>query len=392
MSDFAQNGAICTLQRLNSQHLSLLDSDWLPALTQTAPISLILPCHAPELQRPALRHICAELSAARWLRRAIIPINGLTAAEVPAARAFFREHLPFEHTLLLTDAPALHATLATAAGRSVDTLRPGKGLNVWAALGLLYAQQIEGIFVLQDADVLSFERSTLARLCFAVAEPGLGFECAKMYYSRATDRLYGRVSRLFLSPLLHALNRVAGHLPLLDFIQCFRYPLAGECALSARLAFSLPFHEGWALEIGMLCEVFRRVEPAHICQVDGGSGYDHKHQPASGGLLQMCAEIASALLHQIATEGCPLDDSFLHTLRRTLTREGTEAVRRSVALARINGLPLDSAHETATTESFAAALPQCVPGAGLALPPWDSVARFAPETLLALGQQALVTT
>ena len=74
-----------------------------------------------------------------------------------------------------------------------------------------------------------------------------------MYYSRVTDRLYGRVSRLFLAPLLHALLRVAGHQPLLDFLLSFRYPLAGEVALTRELATTLPASSGWGLEIGSVC-------------------------------------------------------------------------------------------------------------------------------------------
>ena len=126
-----------------------------------------------------------------------------------------------------------------------------------------------------------------------------------MYYSRVTDRLYGRVSRLFLAPLLHAIVRVAGHQPLVDFLLSFRYPLAGEVALTRELAATLPASSGWGLEIGQLCEVFRRVDPREVCQVDGGAGYDHKHQPAATALAGMAAEIARELFAQLAAEGLP---------------------------------------------------------------------------------------
>ena len=381
MSDLAQTGVICTLQRLNDTHLAPLDAEWLPNRAARNPVSLVLPCHAPDLQQPALRHICDQLAGAQWLHHVVIPINGLPDSEQHAVRLRFAQQLPIAHTLLFTDSPPLNDALALAAGRPKGTLRPGKGLNVWAALGWLHAQRIGGIYALQDADVLSFNRPTLARLCFALAEEDLQFDFAKMYYSRVTDRLYGRVSRLFLTPLLHALVRVLGHHPLLDFLQGFRYPLAGECALRASLASSLPFHEGWSLEIGMLCEVFRRIEPSRVCQVDGGTGYDHKHQPATGGLLSMCEQVGTALLQQLSIEGCNIDHTIREALLRALQRETTQAVRRSNALARLNGITTDPALETANALNFTSTLHSHSVPTAQALPSWETVERVQPIAL-----------
>ena len=392
MSDFAQTGVICTLQRLNEVHLAPLDSEWLPDRAARCPISLILPCHSPDLQQPALRHICEQLAGAQWLQRVVIPINGLPPSEQAAVRSQFAKQLPIAHTLLFTDAPPLNDALALAAGRPKELLRPGKGLNVWAALGWLHAQHIGGIYALQDADVLSFNRPTLARLCFALAEEELQFDFAKMYYSRVTDRLYGRVSRLFLTPVLHSLVRVLGHHPLLDFLLGFRYPLAGECALRASLASSLPVHEGWSLEMGMLCEVFRRIEPSRVCQVDGGTGYDHKHQPATGGLLGMCEQIATTLLQQLSIEGCKVDHTIRETLLRTLQRETAQAVKRSNALARLNGITSSPSQEIADALHFTNTLPSGTLPAPRALPSWETVERLQPFALELLFKHAELQT
>jgi glucosyl-3-phosphoglycerate synthase len=260
---------------------------------------------------------------------------------------------------------------------------------VWAALGVLHAARVPGTYVLQDADVLSFRRSTLARLCIAVSEPNLGFDFAKMYYSRVTDRLYGRVSRLFLAPLLQSLIQVAGHHPLLDFLQSFRYPLSGECALRASLASSLPVWEGWSLEIGMLAEVFRRLEPERVCQVDGGTGYDHKHQPEEAGLHPMCVQISETLLGQLSIEGCRVDPAFRQTLMRAQLRHGAEAARRSAALAFLNAIPCDLEAEKTAASGFASTLRSTEPtaqGQGpRPLPSWESVERTAPHLLATLA-------
>ena len=335
MSDFAQTGLICTLQRLNDTHLGNVETE-LVELAREQAIALVLPCHGADLERPALAHIVAELSGAAFLREVVVSMNGVDAEGLERARETF---LPLPQTVTFLHHEALS----------------GKGGNVRAAFRHL-AKGGTAIVATQDCDVASFRRGDLARLCYAVAHPHLRYRFAKMYYSRVTDRLYGRVSRLFLAPLLHALVRVSGHQPLLDFLASFRYPLAGEVAMTMELAAALPVSDGWGLEIGQLCEVFRRVDPREVCQVGGGAGYDHKHQPAATALAAMAGEIARELLRQCALEGLPADFAFRSALATAYRREAAHALRRSAHLALINGLPFDEAAETAIVETFAARL------------------------------------
>jgi glucosyl-3-phosphoglycerate synthase len=231
------------------------------------------------------------------------------------------------------------------------------------------------IFVLQDCDVASFRRHTLARLCYACVHPQLQYRFAKMYYSRATDRLYGRVSRLFFAPLLHALLRVNGHQPLIDFLLSFRYPLAGECAFHREVAEHLPLSSGWGLETGMLCDLFRLIDPRRICQVDGGSGYDHKHQPGSGALARMTAEIAGTLLDHLQQEGILVNHALRDSLAVAYHREARLAVQQSANLALINGLAYDANAEAALVEIFREQLEQSPLQGAPPLPDWLSVRR-----------------
>jgi glucosyl-3-phosphoglycerate synthase len=150
--------------------------------------------------------------------------------------------------------------------------------------------------------------------------------------------------------------RVAGHQPLVDFLLSFRYPLAGEVALRRDLAAALPESRGWGLEIGQLCEIFRRVDPREVCQVDGGTGYDHKHQPAATALAAMAGEIARELFAQLAAEGLPNDAAFHAAVAAAYRREAAHALRRSASLALINRLPFDEVAERAIVEEFAARL------------------------------------
>ncbi len=339
MSDFAQSGLICTLQRLGDGHLSALE-DELVALARERPIGLVLPCHAGDLARPAFAALWRELAGAEFLGEVVLSMNGIAAGE-------FSER--YGATVADTVGAARVTRLFNGAGQ-------GKGGNVASAFAHLSSAGQCAIIATQDCDVASFQRRDLARLCYAVAHPALGYRFAKMYYSRVTDRLYGRVSRLFLAPLLHAVVRVAGHVPLVDFLLSFRYPLAGEVAMTSELAATLPVSAGWGLEIGQLCEVFRQVDPREVCQVDGGTGYDHKHQPAATALTAMAAEIAREFLRQLVIEGLGTDRTFPPALARAYRTEAAHALRRSASLARINGLPFDEAGEAEIVAGFAARL------------------------------------
>jgi glucosyl-3-phosphoglycerate synthase len=337
VSDFAQTGLICTLQRLNDTHLAHIEEE-LFECARTRPIALVLPCHGRDLEQPAFAHLIAELRGATFFREIVFSCNAVEPA-VFAALPQRLAALPQELTLLQND--ELHGEPS------------GKGANVRAAFKHLAGRGECEIFVTQDCDVATFRGTDLARLCYAVAHPQLGYRFAKMYYSRVTDRLYGRVSRLFVTPLLHAVVRVAGHQPLVDFLLSFRYLLAGEIAITRELAAALPVSPGWGLEIGQLCEVFRRADPREVCQVDGGPGYDHKHQPAATALAEMAAEIARELFLQLAAEGLPGDAPFRTAVTAAYRREAAHALHRSASLALINALPFDARAEREIVDTFA---------------------------------------
>lgn len=327
MSDFAQHGLISTFQRLNETHLAAIEEE-LTALAVERPIALVLPCHARDLESESLARILQEISGARFLSEIVLSVNGQGAS---GARRFLRgvENL----TVLCQHAP------------------DGKGGNAAAAIAHLTSGGRRcAVIAFQDCDVASFRRADLARLCYPVAHPDLGYRVAKAYYSRATDRLYGRVSRLFLNPLLQAIVRIAGHHPLVNFLLSFRYPLAGEIALEASLAAELPPASGYAVELAHLCEIFRRADPRQVCQVDGGPGYDHRHQPADTALADMAVQLAAELFRQLELEGIA---DIRKDIAAAYRREAGHALHRSAALARLNALPFDAESERTMVETFA---------------------------------------
>ncbi len=380
MSDFAQHGLICTLQRLKNSHEAEIETA-LTALASRHPIALVLPCSGEDFARPALRHILDELSGAQFLSEIVVSMNGIDAARCQHAVQLLRR-LPQRTRVIWNDGPRLSEIF-----RSASLSGEGKGRNVWSAFGLLTAEANAATIATQDCDVMSFRRGTLARLCYAISSPELGYDFAKMYYSRVAERIYGRVSRLFLAPFLQALLRVAGHHPLLDFLLSFRYPLSGECALTRALAGSASVSPGWDLEVGLQCEVFRLTPARKICQVDGGSDYDHKHQPLvdadGGGLVAMTEAIARTLLRELDKEGVAIDAPFLDALRTAHLRESEEALRRSKHLALINGLAFDESSERRIAESFALSMDEAVLRRAdeppKALPAWDRLRASDPD-------------
>jgi len=382
VSDFAQQGVICTLQRLRGSHDRQVEAE-VRELARHQPVALVLPCHGSDAAGSGLGRIVEELERADFIEQVVVSSNGASADEMAALRGRFK-NVPQRTFFLWNDEPELRAHYAALDVAMKE--RAGKGFNVWAAIGLLAIDGCAKTVALQDSDVTSFRRETLARLCFAALHPQLGYSFCKLYYSRVTDRLYGRVQRLFLVPLLRALVRLTGHQPLPAFLLSFRYPLAGECALSMELATSMPLADGWSLEIGMLGEVFRRLESRDVCQVDGGSDYDHKHQTlrdaATGGLLRMAKEIAATLLRELKREGLLTGPSFQSALRDAYDREAIEALRRSEQLALINGLLFDATDEAACASAFSGALGEALearPAPNRELPPLKAVLADRPE-------------
>jgi glucosyl-3-phosphoglycerate synthase len=294
MSDFLQHGLISTLQRLTDGQTSRIAAE-LEGFAAATPVTLVLPCHAADVGRPALNRLASSVARFGVIDDVIVALNGADAAAFETARQYFKR-LPQRYRIVWTDGPRVCDVWRSCGATAGAVL--GKGLNVWSACALISHERRSKVAVTLDCDITSCTEEMFARLLYAVLHPQFGYVFAKVYYSRVADRIYGRVTRLLVAPLLQALVRVAGHAPLLDFLQSFRYALAGECAFRSEVAERMQMDAGWGLEIGMLCEVFRQVNPRSVCQVDGGGDYEHKHQPlggSGGGLERMAFELCRAV-------------------------------------------------------------------------------------------------
>ena len=182
------------------------------------------------------------------------------------------------------------------------------------------------------------------------------YEFCKGFYGRFRDRIYGRVCRLFVFPLVQALLSTLGPQHFLLYLYSFRYPLAGEFAMSTRLAQTIRIPSDWGLEVGTLAEVFRKCTTNRVCQIELCDRYDHKHQdlaPADKekGLNKMSIDIARSIFTTIATFGVNIE-SRLKAIRASYLRNAQDMIKKYDSDSFANDLFFDRHQEELAVETF----------------------------------------
>jgi len=355
MGDFHQTETISTLHRLKKDNVEKLEEQ-LNEFSKSRPIALVLPCLYSELQRVALKNILEQLKEVTYLNEIVITIGRASEDEYKHAQKYFSV-LPQDYKLIWDDGERVQSLFNLLKENGLDVGEQGKGRAAWIAYGYVLAREKSEVIALHDCDVLTYNRELLARLCYPLANPNMEYEFCKGYYPRVTDRLYGRVTRLFISPIIRALKKIVGHLPFLIYLDSFRYPLAGEFSMKADLARINRIPADWGLEVGSLAEVFRNVSMKRICQVDIADNYEHKHQDVSAhdadsGLLKMCTDISTSLFTTLSSEGVEFSENLFNTLYVTYLRIAQDAIKMYNDDAAINGLIFDRHAEGLAVETF----------------------------------------
>jgi glucosyl-3-phosphoglycerate synthase len=173
--------------------------------------------------------------------------------------------------------------------------------------------------------------------------------------------MHGRVTRLFLTPLVRAMESLAPGANFLRFIDSFRYALAGEFAMRTNLAGTNRIPGDWGLEVGVLAEVMRNCSPNRVCQVDLTDNYDHKHQDLSAGdptagLSRMACDIAKSIFRTMAGEGVVFTQDHFRCLQVLYVRTAEDTIHRYSADAMLNGLQFDRHEEERAVAAFSASL------------------------------------
>ena len=359
MSDFHQFGVVTALPRLRERPVGELEAE-IRALIPKFPVALVIPMIPSEMDRPALGGILDELCRVDYLDTLVDSLNRASLDDYERTLRFF-DRYPGRKVVLWSESRAVQEFLLALENAGLSVGSPGKGRACWLAMGLLLAEERADYFAFFDADIVNFRREMLARLVLPALDPIVDYDFVKAYYARFSDRLHGRVTRLYVAPLLAAFRRLMGADPFIRYMASFRYPLSGEFAVQRDLASRMRLPSDWGLEIVSLFEALRHRAPVRICQVEIAERYDHKHQSLSAddpgtGLNRMARDIGTHLMRTLAASGVELSTGLLNSLLAAYQREAEDAVADSYAVASINGLTYDRHEEEIDVQTFSLAL------------------------------------
>ncbi|MCL5063249.1 MAG: glycosyl transferase [Nitrospiraceae bacterium] len=395
MSDFYQTGVVATFHRLGRINLEKIEAE-LSWYANERPIALVLPSLYSELEGDALKGMVRELNEVKYIGEIVVTLGPATEEEFRHAKEFFST-LPQKVSIIWNTGPRISEIYKTIERADLPTGEHGKGRSAWMAYGYVLSQQRFQTIALHDCDILTYSRDMLARLCYPVTSPSLDYDFCKGFYSRVTDRLHGRMTRLLVTPLMRSLQKILGHLPILIFFDSFRYPLAGEFSMDVDLARVNRIPGDWGLEVGVLAEVYRNTSLRRVCQADIAENYEHKHQElspedATKGLHKMCVDICKSLFRTLASEGIVFSDGFFKTLVATYTKTAQDMLKRYEDDAAINGLIFDRHAESLAVETFTNGIKKAaeiITEDPLGVPlisSWDRVTSAIPDILVRIRE------
>ncbi len=349
-----QQGLITTIHDygLVKDPLSQLNKDLVKR-----PTAILIPCLFDEFNRPALKLIRETLKELKNLNQLVIALAADNKEQVSKAKVFFNE-MPFPVHVQWTNSPLVIQLLKSQEKNGLDLLgTPGKGWAVWQGVGV--ATKSSEVVALFDADIRTFNTFYPARMLHPLLDKSNGISYVKAFYSRLSlenNALQGRATRLFVGPLLASLEQLVGNVPFLQYLQSFRYPLAGEFAFTRDLAMNLRIPCDWGLEIGLLSEVYKNVRISRIAQVDLGL-FDHKHKEIGSkpneGLQKMCTEILSSVLRGLMEhQALTLTSSQLANLEVLYRRVGEDRVKQFSLDSSVNQLPYSRHKEELAVHTF----------------------------------------
>lgn len=360
MGDFYQNGNVTTLHNLSKSSLEYLETK-LVKFAKRRNMGLIIPALYSELEKPALQHIVNTLDQVPYLSEIIIGLDQATKEQYEHAKAYFA-HLNTDKRrcrVLWNDGPKMMKLRQKFEDNKIFIGGPGKGRNVWLCFGYMIASGRSEAIALHDADIVTYGREMLARLFYPVADPTFNYKFCKGYYFRSDgEKLNGRVTRLMVTPLIRTLKKMFPSNDYLEFLDNFRYILAGEFSMRADILKTVRIPSDWGLEVGILSEVQRNNAVNRICQVEIADEYDHKHQEEShgdphAGLSKMSFDIARSIFAKLATQGCSFSKGKFRTIKATYYRYALDMVEQFAADASINGLIMDRHKEEQSVDMFA---------------------------------------
>jgi glucosyl-3-phosphoglycerate synthase len=374
MSDFHQEGIVTTLHSLyeafdREEYLTNLERK-LEEYSTHLRISLLLPSlHSEILNPPVLDRIIDEIQKVHYLHSVVVALGGAPdEAQFKEAKEYFgRLRTPERDVKVIwVDGPRIQQIFEEIQGRDISTGVQGKGQSVWVTLGYLFAREDSDVVALHDCDIVTYDRVLLGRLTEPTANPNNDFEFCKGYYARISPSeraMKGRVTRLFVTPFVDAMSRIMRERGLEElrrfftYHRTFNYPLAGEFSFLTRLARGINIAYDWGLEVSTLSEVYHRVIPQKIAQIDLAQNYEHKHQEispedADRGLHRMVVDIAKFYLNYVRSHGFPLDDATVDMILHSYYDNALLFIKSYSDDAEVNDLAYDHYQEELMVQYF----------------------------------------
>jgi glucosyl-3-phosphoglycerate synthase len=319
-----------------------LDFDYMSSrlceLQKQYPSGLIIPIMGKDIQSPGIPKMIEEINQCQYLTKVIIALSAEDHDDYEEALRVSRSFkIPCE--VAWCNKPEVTRVLEELKHKGLDVVSlSGKGKDVWIATGI--AQLDLFAFALHDADITTYDRMIPTKLLYPIIEPKLDFFFSKGYYARINlknRKMYGRITRLFISPILEVLQEKLQYSKFLTYMQSFSYPLAGELALYSDLATHIRIPNDWGLELGLLAELYRNAAYRRICEVDLGI-YDHRHKQVSPNSLLKTAEDSFITLLRTLTEmeNIEVSEPFLTSLQVAYRRLAQDKIRQYHAEAICN--------------------------------------------------------
>jgi glucosyl-3-phosphoglycerate synthase len=356
MADFYQHAALATLHHLAVPEQEKRNEE-LKQWVKKRPVALLLPALFAEMERPALPSILEEVSGIDYIEDVVMSMNRMSASQQKVVEQIARRQLKGKRLHLINNDSAEWQTIFKKINdENLGVFRQGKGTNIWS--GLLYLTALKQHYgvVSHDTDIMNYTSSLLAKLTFPLVHPEMGYNFCKGYYSRVTDRLHGRLTRLFIFPLLAVLEELSPDSVYLKQIRAYRYPLSGEFSGNLEIMSELDLPSGWGLEVATLASISKGGIEA--CQIDLGFHFEHRHRPLENkledqtGLIQAAREVVQALLYEYEkAEGCNIKKS-VEELQKRYQHKAEQWLVRYRHTALINGIHFDEFSENEAIQLF----------------------------------------
>ena len=131
----------------------------------------------------------AELSRVRYVQQFVLTLAQATREQFEEVQ-YRLSGLHGEVRVLWQDGPRMQHLYRTLEENRLQIGPDGKGRQCWMAYGYILASRKADVIALHDCDIVNYSRELLARLCYPVVHPDIGFEFSKGYYARLSHQMH----------------------------------------------------------------------------------------------------------------------------------------------------------------------------------------------------------